>query len=221
MRSALAAYCASSLSRWPYSFTVTPQPEAFITMASTPPCSTSGHQASMLARISALPPSWSLRWNFTAPQHPALGTMTDCTPTASSTRAVAVLMLGIIAGCTQPASMMTLRACSRVGQAPASRGAGTLALSASGSRPRTICPAFMAGANRGEGRPSFSAQRSAFSPAGRGTFSSTILRPMSTRWPYCTPLGQVLSQLRQVRHRSRCICVARVGSAPSSTCLMR
>ena len=30
---------------------------------------------------------------------------------------------------------------------------------------------------------------------------------MSTRWPYCTPLGQVLSQLRQVRQRSRCSCV--------------
>jgi hypothetical protein len=30
-----------------------------------------------------------LRWNFTAPQQPALSAITVCTPTASSTRAVA------------------------------------------------------------------------------------------------------------------------------------
>jgi len=108
-----------------------------MTMDSTPPASTSGHQASMLARISALPPSWSLRWNLTAPQQPALDAITVWMPTASSTRAVAVLMLGIMAGCTQPASMSTLRACSRVGQAPAGCGAGTLAWRDGGSRPRT------------------------------------------------------------------------------------
>ena len=39
--------------------------------------------------------------------------------------------------------------------------------------------------------------------------------------PYCTPDGHVLSQLRQVRQRSRCNCVARVGSWPSSTCFIR
>ena len=32
---------------------------------------------------------------------------------------------------------------------------------------------------------------------------------MSTRRPYCTPDGQVVSQLRQVRQRSRCSCVLR------------
>jgi hypothetical protein len=46
--------------------TVTPQPEAFMMIASTgaataPAGSMCGHQASILARISALPPSWSLR----------------------------------------------------------------------------------------------------------------------------------------------------------------
>ena len=80
---------------------------------------------------------------------------------------------------------------------------------------------FIAGPNSGEVNPSLSSQRVAFSAAGRGTFSSTILRPMSTRWPYCTPLGQVVSQLRQVRQRSRCSCVARVGCLPSSTCFIR
>jgi hypothetical protein len=169
----------------------------------------------------ALPPSWSLRWNFTAPQQPASGAITVWMPAASSTRAVALLMLGIIDGCTQPASINTLRACVRVGQVPASCFAGTLARSFSGSRPRTDWPSFIAGAKSGEVSPSLSSQRVADSMAGRGTFSSTIRRPMSTRWPYCTPLGQVVSQLRQVRQRSRCSCVARVGGWPSSTCFTR
>ena len=79
-----------------------------------------------------------------------------------------------------------------------------LVLSAWGSRGRTSWPIAMAGANSGDGRPSFRAQRSARSAAGRGTWASTSLRPMSSKWPYCTPLGQVVSQLRQVRQRSRC-----------------
>ena len=44
-------------------------------------------------------------------------------------------------------------------------------------------------------------------PAVRSTRSSTTWRPMSSRRPYCTPDGQVVSQLRQVRQRSRCSCV--------------
>ena len=220
-RAAFSAYCGSWRSRWPYSLTVTPQPEAFMTMASTAPRSTQGHQASMLARICARPPAWSLRWNLTAPQQPASRATTAWMPAASSTRTVAPWMPGIMEGCTQPSSSSTLRACSRVGRAPGASDAGTLARRRAGSRPRTAWPIFMAGPNRGEGRPSWSAQRRARSPAGRGTFSSTILRPMSTRWPYSTPLGQVVSQLRQVRQRSRCSCVLRVGCAPSSTCLMR
>ena len=192
-----------------------------MTMHSTAPLSTCGHQASMLARISARPPSWSFRWNLTAPQQPALGAITVWMPTASSTRAVALLMPGDMLGCTQPASSSTLRACSRVGQTPAASGTGTLARRLSGSRPRTAWPAFMAGPNSGEGSPSFNTQRVARSASVRGTCASTILRPMSTRWPYCTPLGQVVSQLRQVRHRSRCSWVLRVGVWPSSTCLIR
>src|SRR5262249_26052684 len=53
------------------------------------------------------------------------------------------------------------------------------------------------------------------------TFSSTIARPMSARRPYCTPEGQVVSQERHVRQRSRCRRVFWVGAAPSSTCLTR
>jgi len=136
-------------------------------------------------------------------------------------------MLGFIAGCTQPASISTLRACVRCGHRPsrtavaASGLAGTLALSDAGSSGRTAWPSLIAGANSGEVRPSRSSQRIARSPAGRRTLASTTRRPMSTRLPYSTPDGQVLSQLRQVRQRSRCACVARVGSTPSSTCFIR
>src|SRR6218665_563486 len=216
MRAAFPAQRPSLPRVWPYSLTVTPQPEALLTMASTLPDSSSGHQASMLVRIAALPPSWSSRWKASAPQQPALAAIRVCMPAASSTRAVARLMLGSMAGCTQPASSSTRRACWPAGPAPASCPAGTLALSAAGSRPRSNCPAFIAGANSGEGRPSFSAQRRACSPSGRDTCSSTILRPMSSRWPYCTPLGQVLSQLRQVRQRSRGNWVFRLRG-PAST----
>ena len=79
----------------------------------------------MLARISARPPSWSFRWNLTAPQQPASAATTVWMPAASSTRAVALLMLGIMAGCTQPASISTLRACAARGpgcRRPAWRG---------------------------------------------------------------------------------------------------
>ena len=64
-------------------------------------------------------------------------------------------------------------------------------------------------------------------PAARGprrprpTFCSTMPRPMSARRPYCTPDGQVVSQERQVRQRSRCSCVFAVGVSPSSICLTR
>jgi hypothetical protein len=155
-------------------------------MHSTPvwaPGSIQGHQASMLARISSRPPTWSFRWNFTAPQQPALGALTVWMPAASSTRAVAVLMLGIIAGCTQPSSISTLRACSRTGQRPADCLGGTLALRVSGSKPRTAWPIFMAGSNSGEGKPSLSSQRTARSVTGRSTRASTTLRPMSIRCP--------------------------------------
>ena len=177
----------------------------------------------MLRRMSARPPSWSLRCVRIAPQQPAPSATSVWMPAASSTRAVALLMLGIIAGCTQPISISTLRSCSRVGQRWAFAGprAGTLACSAAGSSGRTSWPSFIAGPNSGEVRPSLSSQRTAFSPAGRSTRSSTSLRPMSTSCPYCTPEGQVLSQLRQVRQRSRCSCVLRVTGAPSSTCLIR
>jgi hypothetical protein len=137
----------------------------------------------MLARICARPPSWSFRWNLSAPQQPASGAITAWMPAASSTRAVAVLMLGIIAGCTQPASIRTLRAWVRVGQAPASCLGGTFSRSRAGSRPRTACPIFMAGANSGEVRPAPSVQRSAFEGAPRGTLRSTMPRPMSTSRP--------------------------------------
>jgi hypothetical protein len=99
--------------------------------------------------------------------------------------------------------------------------AGTLFFSAAGSSGRGIWPSLMVGAKRGEVSPSFSSQRVTFSRVGRSTLSSTIWRTIWTRLPYCTPYGQVLSQLRQVRRRSRCCWVLRVTGTPSSTCFIR
>ncbi len=58
---ALSRYAGSCCSRWPYSFTVAPQPLAVITIASTPPPSIIGHQASISARMSSRPASCSFR----------------------------------------------------------------------------------------------------------------------------------------------------------------
>ncbi len=156
-----------------------------------------------------------------APQQPAAFGRSVSMPSASSTRAVAVLMFGAIAGCTQPSSSSTFFSCVRAGHAPGRVRSGTLAFSEPGSSGRTSWPTAIAGANATLVRPSFSAVRIRRSPAGRTTWSSTILRPMSTRRPYCTPDGQVVSQLRHVRQRSRCTCVERVTSLPSSTCFIR
>ena len=159
----------------------------------------------MLRRMSARPPSRSLRCERIAPQHPAPSATTVWMPAASSTRAVALLILGAMAGCTQPISISILRGCWRVGQrcALAPAGPGTLFFKAPGSKGRISWPIFMAGPNIGDVRPSLSIQRAVFSTAGRSTCCSTMRRPISTRLPYCTPDGQVVSQLRQVRQRSR------------------
>ncbi len=124
-------------------------------------------------------------------------------PSASNTRSVAALMFGAIAGCTQPASISILRGCGVPGVRPACCAAGTLAFNEAGSSGRASWPSFIAGPNSGLVSPAFSAPRTRRAPNGRGTCSSTTLRPMSTSRPYCTPDGQVVSQLRQVRHRSR------------------
>jgi len=64
-------------------------------------------------------------------------------------------------------------------------------------------------------------QRPARARGDRGARWSTTCRPMSTSRPYLTPEGQVVSQLRHVRQRSRCRRVFPVTSCPSSICLMR
>ncbi|CFW16755.1 Uncharacterised protein [Bordetella pertussis] len=92
---------------------------------------------------------------------------------------------------------------------------------ACGSMARTIWPSRMAGPNQAEFMPLRSASRRSLSPSRRGTRSWTSWRPISTSRPYSTPDGQVVSQLRQVRQRSRCCWVAWVGSLPSSSCLIR
>ena len=129
IRLAFFAYAGSWASEWAYSLTVTPQPEAFMTIASTAPLCTIGHQASMFLRMWSNAPSRSPRCSRIAPQQPAPSATSVWMPAASSTRAVALLTLGIIAGWTQPSRSSTLRGCSRVGQRCAlALGAGHLGL---------------------------------------------------------------------------------------------
>ena len=68
----------------------------------------------------------SFRWWRIAPQHPEPGAITASTPSASSTRAVAASMRGIIAGCTHPASISTRRSCPPRGQGPGSGCCGAI-----------------------------------------------------------------------------------------------
>ena len=197
-----------------------PQPEAFITMASTRPSRTSGHQASMLARICASAASCSSRWKLTAPQQPA--------PARCARRCPAHPARGWwrrrwwaswTAARSRPASAPGARA-----RPPAAGGPDRGARAPCGAAPaaaRRARPRRIAGPNSGDSMAWRSSLRLVRSAQERGTRSSTILRPISIRCPYCTPDGQVVSQLRQVRQRSRCCCVDCVGSAPSSTCLIR
>src|SRR5579871_4714084 len=98
-----------------------PQPEALITIASTWPDSTYGHQASMLRLKLSRAPSWSSRCWRIAPQHPDPAAMIVCTPTASSTREVAASMEGAIEGWTQLLRSNTFLAWVLVGIGPAGR----------------------------------------------------------------------------------------------------
>ena len=168
-------------------------------------------------------PSWSLRCRRIAPQQPASRRRSVWMPAASSTRAVARLMFGVIAGCTQPSSSSTLRACSRRRpvRARALRGRHLGLQRAWAAAAAPAGRASSPGRTAGEVRPSFSAMRSS-ALAGRPR-APARRRSAGRSRPACRTArrtGQVVSQLRQVRQRSRCSCVAR-SARPSSTCLIR
>ena len=57
--------------------------------------------------------------------------------------------------------------------------------------------------------------------AGAASAGPQAFARVLTGFSFHGPDGQVLSQLRQVRQRSRCIWVARVGVTPSNTCFIR
>ena len=177
----------SCASRWPYSFTVTPQPLAVITIASTSPRSTSGHQASISARMSSRPSSWSFRWKRSAPQQPAPGASMSEMPRRSSTRAAAALIDGASAGCTQPPSTSILRAWRGAGHARRGSAscAGSSASALRGSTGAAQLPdpqrsARTARCAAGRRR----ARRASAGPSGpRAVRCSTTARPMSTSRP--------------------------------------
>ena len=97
---------------------------------------------------------------------------------ASSTRAVALLMLGIIEGCTQPASISTLRGTgfSVSGRSPARAGPWPSA-SAAASRTQALPQLHRGPEHRAQ--PLLQAPAAPFAAEPRGTFSSTMRRPLS------------------------------------------
>ena len=194
--------------------TVTPQPDAFMTIASTAPRRDQRPPGVDVARACRRGRRRGRRRCSCAPRRSSRrsSATTVWMPAASSTRAVALLMLGSIAGCTQPISISTLRGCSRVGQRCARAGArgrhlGLAAPPAAAAR--TAWPSFIAGANSGDGQ-AFLQQPAQRALAGRA------LRPSRRRCGgrcrpggrTARPTGRCVSQLRQVRQRSRCSCVA-------------
>jgi hypothetical protein len=121
----------------------------------------------MLARICALPPSWSLRWNFTAPQQPASGR--DHGLDAGRVEharggAVDVGHHRRLHAAREHQHLARMRA----------RGPGAglllgrhLGLAALGQQAAHGLAQLHRGPNSGDGRPSFSAQRSAFAGGAR------------------------------------------------------
>ena len=109
--------------------------------------------------------------------------------------------------CTQPSSTSILRWWRGAGHTLQRLRTGNLRRAAPRAATGLQCPAERERA--AEQRSSDQASRAAANAAlsrltGRGARSSTTCRPMSSSRPYWTPDGHVVSQLRQVRQRSRC-----------------
>ena len=154
-----------------------------------------------------------------APQQPASGAGVRPMPRRSSTRAVAALVLGESPGCTQPSRISIWRAWRLPsGRTPASTGAGgILSASAPGTSGRKVWPSLSSALKRAGSTSALrSPKRRARSAGLRGTRRSISARPMSSSLWYSTPEGQVVSQLRQVRQRSRCSRVSSVTRWSSS-----
>ena len=192
-------------------------------MASIAPDSSCGHQASILRRaLSSAPARIMQMVTDGAAASRASRRPRACTPMASSTRAVAASIDGASAGWVQPLSSSTLRACTRRGQAPAAAAAQVCCAAPAGMRKAQRAAQAQCGAEQPRRVSTFAQQpvQQAFIIQAAGTSDSTTARPISSRWPYSTPDGQVVSQARQVRQRSRCSWVLRVAGVPSSTCLI-
>ena len=167
----------------------------------------------MLRRTISRASSCGRRWCGSAPQHPPPATRIGEMPMRSSTRAMAASMFGFERGLH--AAFQHDASCARV----ARRGPR--------ARASVACRACVAPARAGSrplnaARPNSSAVRTAPSSAAprrqrmrearsaaraRRPGARRSARPMSSSRPYWTPEGQVVSQLRQVRQRSRCSCV--------------
>ena len=186
-----------------------PQPEAFMTIASSAGsrCAATRHRYCG-GHLSSAPPGSSVWWRMRAA---AAAARASDQPGCRVSRARArwphrCWVPGSAA--RSPASSSIRRACCRVGHAPGVAARRNL---------RAQCGWQQRAQQRDSGpgpvRTSGPAQsrahqrRASRCASGRRTRCCATSRPMSTRRPYCTPDGQVVSQFRQVRQRSRCSCV--------------
>ena len=145
----------------------------------------------MLRRMSRAPPSWSSRCSRIAPQQPA----SSADQRLDAGRIEHARRRGVDVGhhrrlhaARQQQHLARVRA-RRPATRARRRGRGTLARSAAGSSGRTAWPSFSAGANSGDGQALASAAQRSDALAGRARAPAhrRRARPMSTRWPYCTP----------------------------------
>ena len=184
--------------------------------------STIGHRASMLRRTSARPSARKSRWVLRAPPAAAPLAVTAHTEAVQHARR-GIVDVGhhrVLHAAFQ--QQHATRVAARAGARLLPSGGVHLGFEVPPAPPSASpAPSSSPRETAGWWVRARSSRRLSQSAPARGTRPATTLRPMSSRCPYCTPKGQVDSQVAtgeaavEVRH------VFAVTSRPSSTCLMR
>ncbi len=113
------------------------------------------------------------------------------------------------------------RAWRGAGHSPAATRDGTSARRAAGNSARTVRPRPSSAANTMVRVITARSDQRVMRCSGERPIRATATsRPISSSFAYSTPDGQVVSQARQVRQRSRWRRVRTVASLPSSICLI-
>jgi len=143
-------------------------------------------------------------------------------PSLSNTLALAALVFGVVAGCAQPAKVSITLECEHFGQGEALRLSGILFLITPGSTGLSMRPNHNRAPNTFVlGKTFAKLQRSARCDLDLGKSCSLSALPISSKRPYLTPDGQVVSQLRQLRQRSKWMRDFSVNVPLSKNCLIR